>query len=126
MTPTPTTKPQSILVVDDEPEICQSVQRCLVASGHKVKCASSGNEACRLLETHRFDVVITDILMPDGDGLDLMDACKKVVPTPRIVAISGGGKWMDGGFCLRVAHGFGAHALVPKPFTREQLMAAIG
>ena len=119
------TRPLSILVVDDVDEICELVQHWLAAAGHNVKCATSGNAARRLLETQRFDVVVTDVLMPDGDGVELIEACKAAEPTARIVAISGGGKYMDGGSCLKIARGFGADAAVPKPFTRQELMAAI-
>ena len=63
--------------------------------------------------------------MPKTDGLGLIAEIKKVQPSARIVAISGGGRYIDGTDCLKMAAGLGAHAAVIKPFKREQLLAAI-
>ena len=97
----------------------------LVAEGHSVVGAGSANAAIGLLGKRPFDVVITDILMPEGDGLDLISAIKAMPTPPRIVAISGGGRYLEGENCLKLARGWGAHAAVMKPLSREQLLAAL-
>ena len=63
--------------------------------------------------------------MPDGDGLEVILAARREAQAPRILAISGGGSYMSGPDCLRVAKGVGAHATLMKPFNRAQLLDAV-
>jgi DNA-binding response OmpR family regulator len=63
--------------------------------------------------------------MPDGDGFELIGGFRKAQPAARILAISGGGRFLEGTNCLKVARGLGAHAVLMKPFSWEQLQAAI-
>lgn len=114
-----------MLIADDEENIAALVQMCVVAEGHQAVCVGSAREARAALAKQRFDLVITDILMPDGDGLDLITQLRRAQPAARILAMSGGGRYMEGDDCLKMARGLGAHAAVMKPFTREQLLAAI-
>ena len=66
------------------------------------------------------------MVMPEGDGLQLIREVKETQPGARILAISGGGKYMESGDCLRMAKGLGAHAAVMKPFTPDQFREAMG
>lgn len=118
-------KPISILVADDEPGIRELIFDWLGRDGHRVACARSGHEAAELMNKEHFDVLIADVLMPDGDGLELISESKKSHPEARIVAISGGGKYLHGSDCLRVATGLGAHSAVLKPFSLGQLLDGI-
>lgn len=118
-------KPISILVADDEPGIRDMLSTWLERDGHHVACACSGHEATALMKQEHFDVVIADVLMPDGDGLELITESKKAHPDARIVAISGGGRYLHGNDCLKVATGLGAHAAVLKPFSMSQLFDGI-
>jgi DNA-binding NtrC family response regulator len=118
-------KSLSILIADDEESIRALMQHWLSAAGHKVKGAGNATEAMAALKADQFDLVITDILMPDGDGLDLITGMKKAQPGAKIVAMSGGGRYMEGQDCLKMARGMGAHAIVTKPFTLPQLQAGI-
>lgn len=115
----------SILVADDEEGIRNLLRHWLQNQGHSVVLVDSAHEAVRLLKAHTFDLVITDVVMPDGDGFELIAAFRKAQPQARIVAISGGGKYLQGPDCLRIARGLGAHAAVIKPFNWEQLHAGI-
>ena len=117
--------PLSILVADDEEGIRNLLQHWLGRVGHTVSCVDSGREASRLLRSQRFDLVITDVVMPDGDGFELIAEFRKAQPTTRILAISGGGKYLQSTDCLRIARGLGAHAVVMKPFNWDQLRAGI-
>lgn len=123
-------KPISILVADDEPGMRDLLFGWLERDGHHVACARSGHEAAALMKQERFDVVIADVLMPDGDGLELITETKRSLPEIGIVAISGGGRYLHGEECLRVATGLGAHAAVLKPFSfgqlRDCIFAALG
>jgi DNA-binding NtrC family response regulator len=84
-----------------------------------------GNEALKLLKKCRFDLVITDVLMPDGGGVELIAQLKKVRSRVRILAISGGGPHVTSPTCLQLAQSVGAHALLLKPFRAEQLLGSI-
>lgn len=117
--------PLSVLIADDEENIRVLVDQCMKAAGHKAVCVGSASQAFQEMKKRKFDLVITDILMPDGDGLDLITELKKAQPSARIVAISGGGRYVESNDCLRMARGFGAHAVVLKPFNLEQLQAGI-
>lgn len=88
-------------------------------------CASTGHAASQLLKKKHFDLVITDIIMSDGDGLELILELKQTQPSVRLLAISGGGRHLQAGDCLKMARTFGAHALLLKPFNRDQLLAAV-
>ena len=88
--------------------------------------ARNGTVARKLAEKTLFDLVITDVLMPESDGPKLIEQVKKVQPTARFLAISGGGRYMDSKECLAIAQGFGADAAIMKPFTREQLLEGVG
>jgi len=118
-------KSLAILVADDEADMRDLLQHWLVEAGHSVMVASSGTAAGRLVLKHSFDLVITDVLMADGDGLELIEQMKRSQPAARILAISGGGRYIEGDDCLKIARGFGAHWALMKPFNREQLLSSI-
>lgn len=115
----------SILVADDEEGIRSLLVHWLERHGHAVATVRSAQEATELLKQQCFDLVITDVVMPDGDGFELIAALRKAQPATRIIAISGGGKYLEGTDCLRIARGLGAHAAVMKPFNWEQLQIGI-
>jgi DNA-binding NtrC family response regulator len=118
-------KPESILVADDEPSICDLLEHWLADTGCTVNRAGSAREAMRCCRQRAFDLVITDVLMPDGDGPDLIAQLKQSHPATRVLAISGGGRYVPAEDCLKIAHGLGAHAVLQKPFDREALFEAI-
>ena len=115
----------SILIADDEDSIRSLLEHFLSSGGHRVVVVSNAREACEALRKQLFDLVITDVLMPDGDGLDLITELRKVQPKARIVAISGGGRYLEGSDYLKLARGLGAHTVLMKPFTWEQLQDAV-
>ena len=119
-------KPLSILVADDEELICLLLEQWLQPMGHTVASARTGTAALNLVAKTRFDVVVTDVLMPDGDGPKLIEGLKKVQPAARVLAISGGGRYLDSKECLKIAQGFGADAAIMKPFNREQFLQGFG
>lgn len=117
--------PCSILVVDDEEELRDLIRILLTTAGHTVTCACNGKDARPALARGRFDVVLTDLLMPECDGLEFIGELTKKFPAVRIVAMSGGGH-VTGDQYLMMAKSFGAHVLLRKPFGHEGLLAAIG
>jgi CheY-like chemotaxis protein len=121
----PLRSPVSVVVADDVVEIQQLVRQWLRDLGFLVTCVSTGEEALRVLRTVHVDMVITDILMPDGDGLELITELKRAQPSVRIIAMSGGGNHLRAAECLKFARGLGAHAGLTKPFNREQLIDVV-
>ncbi len=119
------TTPLSILVADDEPGIRDLLEHWLTTHGHHVQTAEGGQQAMRLLLQEPFDVVVTDVVMPDGDGFELIPAIRKIRPDARILAISGGGRYIPGGDCLTLARGLGAHASIIKPFDCSEVMLGL-
>jgi DNA-binding NtrC family response regulator len=119
------TKSLSILVADDEDSIRSLLEHFLTAAGHRVVIVASAREACEEMATETFDLAITDVLMPDGDGLDLITQLRKKQPNARILAMSGGGRYLEGSDYLKLAKGLGAHNAMMKPFTWQQLQTAI-
>jgi CheY-like chemotaxis protein len=119
------TRPLNVIVADDVVEIQVLVETWLNDIGCLVKCASSGHEVSKLLGQQHFDLVITDVLMPDGDGLDVIVELKQSQRKTRVLAISGGGRHLQAAQCLKMAHGLGAHEVLLKPFNRQQLLAAV-
>lgn len=117
--------PLSILVADDEENIRVLLHTLLTREGHTVTTAGSATEAKAVLKAQTFDLIITDILMPDGDGLDLITSAKRTSPAARIMAISGGGRYMQSNDCLRMARGLGAKVVMLKPFTAAELRAGV-
>ena len=114
----------AIIVADDEEAIREVVGRCLEEAGHTVSYAATGDQVVKLLAKQHCDLVVADVLMPNGDGLDVIFAVKRTYPDTRVLAISGGGKYMVAPECLRIAKGVGADAVLLKPFGRLQLLAA--
>jgi DNA-binding NtrC family response regulator len=112
----------SVLVVDDEVQMLQFLRKVLEGAGYQVWEALSGNEGLRQVCAQPIDVVITDILMPDLDGLEMIKMVDRNFPNIRVIAISGGSKYMD--YCS-VAKMLGAHETLNKPFELQQLLDAV-
>lgn len=93
--------------------------------GHHVITACSGNAAIDLLKTGHFDVVITEVLLPDGDGLDVIKYSRQSRLPHRIIAVSGGGSYLTRLDCLKLAKMLGAHVVALKPLVKHQLLTGI-
>jgi DNA-binding NtrC family response regulator len=114
----------SILVVDDEPDLRDLIQIRLEAAGHRVAVAVNGRKASELLLRQTFDLVITDVLMPERDGIELISEVRAKYPKLRIVVMTAGGQIPRGDYLL-MAQKLGAHVTLGKPFTGEQLLNAV-
>ena len=114
----------SILVVDDEPGIRELLSMMLEAAGHKVVVAEDGLQAPKILATNPVEVVITDLLMPERDGLEFITEVRKKYPSIKIIAMSGGGHIARDSY-LRIAKNFGAHVILEKPFSQSGVLNAI-
>lgn len=115
-------EPKSILVVDDDPAFRAAVRRVLIGAGYRVFEAQDGTKAQTVLKSERPDIVVTDIIMPDGDGIELINAVRWRYPTMRILAISGRGA-MGSLDLLKLASMVGADATLSKPLAPEDLLS---
>ena len=96
----------------------------LKRAGHTVTAAENGSEGLEMLKTRRFDLVITDMLMPGTDGADVLSYLSGMPNRPRVIAISGGGAGLSAESALRLAR-INADAFLEKPFDTEVLMATV-
>ena len=113
-----------ILVIDDEDIVRRPMCRYLRSRGFEVVEAADGREGFLRAQSNRPDFVITDIVMPDVEGLDLIVALRRRYPELPIIAVSGGAACTDRDV-LTVARQVGASAVLPKPFSLPQLLALV-
>lgn len=113
-----------ILIIDDEPVIIQMLQRFLERNGFEVTAASDGAAGLDLQRRTPSDLVITDILMPGKEGFETIRELRRMSPTIKIVAISGGGRNEPQTY-LRFATTFGADRAFAKPLDLGQLLTAV-
>lgn len=113
-----------VLLVEDEGLLRETLSMALQDAGHMVTACATGAAAMATLEKAQFDVLVTDILMPETDGLELIRRLRKSGSDLRIIAMSGGGRTrnMD---MLGYAKSFGADAALVKPFLPRDLLDAI-
>lgn len=115
---------QRILVVDDDPSIRRTLQLLLNREGHEVTQARDGLEALRLWRDRGGDLVITDLHMPEKNGIEMIVELLSFTPGIRIIAMSGGGqtKRLD---LLANAAMLGAVWTIEKPFTLAEMMTVV-
>jgi len=113
-----------ILLVDDYEQLAKLVSSVLKHQHHEVVTAENGLHALRLFDEHPFDLVITDLWMPEMGGVELIQRLRSHRPDCRIIAITGA-KGGDAGERLRRAREAGADASLAKPFGRDELLELV-
>ncbi len=113
-----------ILLADDEGRLRDLFARYLVALGHDVRTAGDGHEAMAALSEAPPDVLVTDINMPDMDGIEILTVLRKQGSAVPVIAISGGG-YLDKDLLLTSASMLGAVVTLEKPFALEELRSAV-
>lgn len=114
-----------ILVVEDDQQLSEFLVDVLSASGYGVTVAHNGREALEVMEKRIFDLLITDIVMPEKDGVSLIASLKKSNPKLRIIAMSGRSKTDLEIDSLQLVRVLGADVTLQKPFSIEELEGAI-
>lgn len=115
-----------ILVIEDDIEFCEILCKVLKKKGYGVLAASNGKKGIDLYKNNSADLVITDILMPERDGIEVICTLKKIFPGIKIIAISGGGKFGSGREYLQSAKVVcNIEHTLTKPFGRNQLFRMI-
>lgn len=118
-----TTRPR-VLIIDHEDEAREAIRRALEEIDIQVTSVAGGRIAMNLYRTQDFDMVITELLMPECDGLEIIMDLRKQKPTTKIIAISGGGQ--TGMYhMLSVAEKLGAHRSLFKPFSPRQMLKTV-
>jgi CheY-like chemotaxis protein len=114
----------SVLIVDDEAQIRQLIRTTFEEAGYRVSEASNGKEALAQYRLAPTDVVITDILMPDQDGLECITTLRRESPNVKIIAITGDSNMIGVLDFLDVAKMLGADGTLQKPFEMKALVEA--
>ncbi|MBW7893482.1 MAG: response regulator [Opitutaceae bacterium] len=115
---------ERILVVDDEEDIRDITRLLLENAGHGVMAVGDGASALVALGEQAFDLVIIDMLMPEMDGVELINELHRRYPEQKILAMSGGGHAPKESY-LQIARMCGVQALLAKPFNQGQLVRAV-
>lgn len=114
-----------ILVIDDNRDMRDLLRAVLEGDGYAVEVAVDGEEGLRAQSARPADVVITDIFMPNRDGLETIARLRAEYPHVKVLVISGGGDVVRGANYLSTAREIGAHAVLPKPFELPALLATV-
>jgi DNA-binding response OmpR family regulator len=113
----------SILVVEDDSALRRLVTTVLERRNFSVAEAADGGQALDVLSTTAFDLVITDIVMPEIEGLELVRYVRAHHPSAKVMAVSGGGSHLVS--YTQLAKELGADEVLAKPFTPAELVAVV-
>ena len=113
-----------VLIVEDEKDLREMLKTSLIRRKYIVLEAENGKEAIAHFKPSVTDLVVTDLIMPDEDGLKVIIKLRELKPSIKIIAISGGGKAGPSSY-LNLAKALGADAIFSKPFSINDLIAKI-
>jgi CheY-like chemotaxis protein len=114
-----------ILVMDDDTQMRQMLRQTLERAGYEVIEASDGQKGIDLFRQEPTDLVITDIIMPEKEGVETVIELKRDFPDVKIIAISGGSRGIDSQGCLSYVKGLGISHVFTKPFERKELLETV-
>lgn len=110
-----------ILVLDDEEIVRVSCKKCLIPEGYDVDVAANGVEGLSMTENNRYDVILTDLKMPDMDGMEFLVKVKERHPDTKVIMITGYSTVEHAVKAMRM----GAYNYIEKPFTPDALIEAV-
>lgn len=113
-----------ILLIDDEPDLLAAMAEILRRASHEVTPVSDGRLVLQEFNESEFDLVVTDIIMPGVEGLEILKHLREQNPEFKAIAISGGGR-IEPSFHLRLARQLGARETLQKPFKLQTLVEAV-
>ncbi|HEY3026249.1 MAG TPA: response regulator [Pyrinomonadaceae bacterium] len=114
----------NILLVEDDDQLRAMLKLLLTSCGHEVSEASNGTRVCDIYQKERFDLVITDLVMPDTEGLEVIMELRRTDSDVRIIAMSGGGLGRAEEY-LKIARKAGAQLTLSKPFGNEEFLEMV-
>ena len=112
----------NVLVIEDDAAVRFSLMEALTSMGHTASSAANGREGLEMCAEDTFDLVITDLIMPEKDGVETILELKIGQPNIKIVAISGGGRNVD---IMDTAYQLGADCALTKPFSMGDLSVCV-
>ena len=110
-----------VLIIEDNPGMRDYLRVALEGAGHAVLTASNGHEALAYMQGHKVEVVLTDLFMPEMDGIEVIAALRRQFPGVKVLAMSG----RPGVDYLTVAKELGAARILRKPFAMDELLNAL-
>jgi CheY-like chemotaxis protein len=113
-----------ILIIDDDEIIRRMLSLMLTKAGYEVLAAGDGKEGMELFQQNDVDLVITDLIMPEKEGIEMIMELKTDFPDVKIIAMSGGAQMGPEGY-LQLADALGAQRTLKKPISRDDLLGAI-
>lgn len=113
-----------ILLIEDDQAVRETFEIILASDGHEVIIAVDGNDGIKQAAAQRFDLVITDIIMPERDGVEVINTLRKEQEDLPVIAVSGGGRSSSMDY-LGIAKMLGAAAVLAKPIGAKELLAAV-
>jgi DNA-binding response OmpR family regulator len=113
-----------ILAIDDDFKIRELLKECLERADYEVLVASDGKSALKLHAADPVDLIITDILMPEMDGLQTIMELRRRFPAVKVIAVSGGGR-IGANEYLKIAKSMGVARTFSKPFELRELLTAV-
>lgn len=114
----------TILIIDDDEQFNLMLKSALEIKGYEVETASSGRSARALYQNKTYDVIITDIIMPDGDGFEVILDLRRMNMIDRTIAVSGGGRTAADDYLVTAEH-FDVAAVFNKPVDLQGLRAKV-
>jgi DNA-binding response OmpR family regulator len=115
---------EQILVIEDDFAVRELILQTLSRAGYQVIAAGDGVEGLSLFREKNPALVITDIVMPQKEGLQTIIELRQESPGVKVIAMSGGGRYCNADY-LKLARKFGAARTVSKPFMREEMLTAV-
>jgi DNA-binding response OmpR family regulator len=113
-----------ILVIEDDCTVRELILQTLSKAGYGVIAAEDGVSGLNLFRAKNPDLVITDIVMPQKEGLQTIIELRQAAPNVRVIAMSGGGRYSNTDY-LKLARKFGARSTISKPFMRDEMLNAV-
>ena len=113
-----------ILLVDDDEHFRAMLSEALSGEGYLVREAHDGSQAIKIYESEPTDLVITDLVMPEKEGLEMIAILRRISRDVKIIAISGGGRGRSQDY-LKIAKVLGAQRVLAKPFSHSEILEAI-
>ena len=114
-----------ILLIDDDPQVRAVLKGFLQIGGHEVFEAENGAQAQKILAQVQTDLVITDIVMPEADGFEVIMSCANIQQPIRIIAITGGSPNLAQQTLLTIAQKMPVNKVLSKPVTCEELLSSV-
>ena len=114
-----------ILLVEDSPEVSLTVREILLSAGHTVTAAANGKQALASLKGRAVDLIVSDIWMPEMDGIALLKEIRGAGNKVPVIVISGGAPNAPLTYTAPLASTFGANAVIYKPFEKAELLDAV-